>query len=199
MGGRLRTLFLSGLAVLIPVVLTVGALKWLFETGDGLLRPLIEGMTGRSLPGLGIILVLLLVLFVGWLARVYAGRWLFHRVEALFLRMPIARDIYSAVKAVVEAFSGQQTTFGRVVLVEYPRPGVYSLGFLTGPGLPEASSRLGAETVSVFIPTTPNPTSGWMVVVPRSQVVALDLTPQEGMRLIISAGAAGARREAGVK
>ncbi|MEW6546099.1 MAG: DUF502 domain-containing protein [Bacillota bacterium] len=193
LGGRFRNLFLSGLAVLVPVVLTVFALKWLFKVGDGVLRPLVVGLLGRYVPGLGIVSGVLFVLLVGWLARAYVGRWIFRAVETAFLRVPVAREVYSTVKAVVDAFSGQHMALGRVAMVEYPRPGLYSVGFVTGAGLREASSRLGEETVCVFIPTTPNPTSGWMVVVPRSQVVFLDLTPQEGMRLVISAGAAELR------
>lgn len=194
MGGRLRNLFLSGLAVLVPVVLTVLALKWLFQAGDGLVRPVVVGLLGRYVPGAGIGLGILFVLLVGWLARAYAGRWLFRALENAFLRIPVAREVYSTVKAVVETFSGQNMALGRVALVEYPRPGLYSIGFITGTGLPEATARLGEDTVSVFIPTTPNPTSGWMVVVPRSQLVLLDVPAQEGMRLVISAGAAGVPR-----
>lgn len=191
---RLRNVFLSGLAALVPVLLTILALKWLFEWGDGLLRPLVVGIFKRYIPGLGIVFGVLLVLLLGWLARAYAGRWLLRRVEAAFLRVPVVREVYGTVKAVVDAFSGQHVALGRVALVEYPREGVYSLGFVTGAGLPEASSRFGEESVCVFIPTTPNPTSGWMVVVPRSRVILLDLTPQDAMRLVISAGAADLRR-----
>lgn len=193
----MRNLFLSGLAVLVPVLLTVLALKWLFETADGLLRPVVTLLLDRYIPGLGIVVGVLFVLLVGWLARAYAGRWMVQGVERAFLRLPIAREIYSTVKAVMDAFSGRHMALGRVALVEYPRPGLYSVGFVTGPGLGEASARLGEETVCVFIPTTPNPTSGWMVVVPRSQVVLVDMTPQEGMRLVISAGAAELGRRKG--
>lgn len=193
----MRNLFLSGLAVLVPVLLTVLALKWLFETADGLVRPVVMLLLDRYVPGLGIVVGVLFVLLVGWLARAYAGKWMVQGVERAFLRLPIAREIYSTVKAVMDAFSGQHMALGRVALVEYPRPGLYSVGFVTGPGLGEASARLGEETVCVFIPTTPNPTSGWMVVVPRSQVVLADMTPQEGMRLVILAGAAELGRRKG--
>ncbi|MEW6398309.1 MAG: DUF502 domain-containing protein [Bacillota bacterium] len=194
LGVRLRNVFLSGLVVLVPVVLTVLALRWLFEWGDGLLGPLVVRLLNRYIPGLGIVFGVLFVMLVGWLARVYAGRWLFRHLEAAFLRVPVVREVYGTVKAVVDAFSGQHMAQGRVALVEYPRQGVYSVGFVTGAGLPEASARLGEESVCVFIPTTPNPTSGWVAVLPRSRVVFLDLTPQEGMRLVISAGAADLRR-----
>lgn len=197
MGTRLRNLFLSGLAVLVPVVLTLIALKWVFGVADSLLRPLIAAVLGRYIPGLGILLGVLFVLLVGWLAQIYAGRWLLQVVERAFLRLPVVREVYGTVKSVVEAFSGTSRTLGRVVMVEYPRTGLYSVGFVTGPGVPEATSGLGEETVCVFIPTTPNPTSGWIAMVPRSQVRFLDLTPQEGMRLVISAGAVDPRARRG--
>lgn len=196
-GVRLRNLFLSGLAVLVPVVLTLMALRWLFGVADSLLRPLIARALDRYIPGLGILFGVLFVLLVGWLAQVYAGRWLLQSVERVFLRVPIAREVYGTVKSVVDAFSGGRRVLGRVAMVEYPRPGLYSVGFVTGPGLPEATSGLGEETLCVFIPTTPNPTSGWIAMVPRSQLRFLDMTPQEGMRLVISAGTVDPRGRRG--
>jgi uncharacterized membrane protein len=133
---------------------------------------------------------LVLVTVIGRFARNYLGRQMIRTVDQLMFRVPLLNKIYGTVKQVNEAFSsGKKSSFKQVVLVEYPRHGLYSVGFITSDDHPEASARLGRKVVGVFVPTTPNPTGGFLLVVPETDVILLDMSVAEGIKYIISLGA----------
>ncbi len=186
---RLRNLVLTGLLILAPLYLTGYVLWLLFHFMDGIFAPLIERAIGLHVPGFGVVLTLTSILALGWVSSFLAGRRAIAAVEGLIRRIPIARSVYGATKGIFEAISRDQAeAFKRVVLIEYPRKGVYSLGFVTGsaawPGVAQATEDL----TFVFVPTTPNPTSGFLVVTPSAEVKDCPLSIEEGVRLIISGG-----------
>lgn len=186
---RFQRVLLAGLVVLVPVALTAFVLVQLFELLDGLFEPLVVRAVGAHIPGIGLLLTLLVVLILGWLSTNVLGRRLIHLGEQVVARVPIGRSIYSASKSVLQILSERQTdAFKQVVLIEYPRKGLFSIVFVTGkvswPGMhPELD-----DACTVFLPTTPNPTSGYLLVVPRSEMVELPITVEEGIRLVISGG-----------
>ena len=176
------------MAVMVPVAGTWYLLAFLFDVADGLIKPLVVAVVGRYYPGLGVLLALVVVLATGALATHYLGRRLIAGVEALILRAPMVRGVYLAFKQVVEAFTSVSgASFDRVVLVEYPRRGLYAVGFVTGRPWVEVEDEAD-EVATVFVPTTPNPTSGFLALVPRSQLVKLDMTVEDGLKLVVSGG-----------
>ncbi len=192
--GALRRYLVAGLLVWVPVGVTLLIIKFLVDLMDQSLlllpvswRP--EVMLGFRIPGLGLVLTLLVVLATGLVATNLFGRRLLHLGERILARVPLVRSIYSAVKQVVETiFSNSGKSFRKVVLIEYPRKGIWSLGFQTGEGTREMSDRTGKKIVNVFIPTTPNPTSGFVLMVPREDAVELDMSVDDGLKMIISLG-----------
>ena len=186
---RFQRVLIAGLVVLVPVALTAFVLYQLFQLLDGVFEPLMLRWAGRHIPGVGVVLTFLVVLFLGWLSTNVLGRRLIHLAERLVARVPIGRSVYSASKSVLEILSERQTdAFKRVALIEYPRKGLYSLIFVTGK---VAWKRLGPEldgALTVFLPTTPNPTSGYLLLVPRSEVIDLPISVEDGVRLVISGG-----------
>jgi uncharacterized membrane protein len=200
---RWRANFFAGLVVVLPTVVTIAIVRWLFGTVSNvtdlllffLPRTLTHIEDGRgpmrwywSL--LALLLGALLVTLVGRAARNYVGRRIIRAVDRLMSRVPLLNKIYTAVKEVNDAFStSKKSTFKQVVLVEYPRQGIHTIGFVTSDQHPEASARLGQPMVGVFIPTTPNPTSGFLIVVARDQVTKMDMSVAEGIKYVISLGA----------
>lgn len=188
MAGRLRRAFVTGLVVTVPVVATFLALRFLFEAFDGLLGPSLSLLAGRDLPGLGLLLTLALVLVVGVAARSLVGRRLVGLGERLIDQVPVARSIYRASREIVEtATLSKRQVFRDVVMVEYPRPGLYSYGFVTGytsrekDGDPE-------RLAHVFIPGPPVPTTGHLVAAPVEELLYLDMTVEDALKLILSGG-----------
>ncbi|MFP5284894.1 MAG: DUF502 domain-containing protein [Thermoanaerobaculia bacterium] len=193
---RLRRLLLGGLLILAPAYLTVYVLLLLFRFMDGIFAPLIDKTLstfleepGIHIPGLGILLTLLVILFLGWLSTGVLGRRIIDGVEAFIRRIPVARSVYGATKGVLEAVSRDQAdAFKRVVLVEYPRLGTYGIGFVTGGPARWAQSPHDMELVPVFVPTTPNPTSGYLLLVPPREIIECPVTIEEGIRMVVSGG-----------
>jgi uncharacterized membrane protein len=192
---RLRNLLFAGLLILVPVYFTFYVLQLLFRAMDGVFAPVIDRAVGRflpgfHLPGLGILLTLLVVLVLGWLSTNVVGRRLLTAFETVIRRIPIAKSIYGATKGVMEAVSRDQAeAFKRVVVIEYPRPGLWGLGFVTGAPADwsDDDPRL-AQLVPVFVPTTPNPTSGYLLLVPVDEISECPLTVEEGIRMVVSGG-----------
>jgi uncharacterized membrane protein len=188
MASRLRGTFVTGLVVTVPIVATFLALRFLFRSLDGLLGPTVTRLAGRELPGLGLLLTLAVVLLAGFAARSFVGRRLVGAGERIIGQVPVARSIYRASREIVEtATLSKRQVFREVVMIEYPRPGLYSYGFVTGYTSLETADgpqRLG----HVFIPGPPVPTTGILVAVPESQLMALDLSVEEALKLILSAG-----------
>lgn len=187
---RIRQSFLTGMIVIAPVGVTVVVLMWMFRTIDDILGNPLRAALGVRIPGLGFILLVAAVTLVGFAVRLAAGRQLLHWWNEALARFPLTGRIYSAMSQIVQSVVGEQTKlFRRTVLVPYPTEGMWAVGFVTNLEAPVMSRIVGQPCVNVFVPTTPNPTSGFMLVVPRSMVKETDITIEEAMKLIISAGA----------
>jgi uncharacterized membrane protein len=193
---RIRTYFLTGLVVAGPVAVTLWLIWWFVTWVDGLVRPFIPKMYRPEtylpiqIPGLGLIIVFLALTLLGFLTANLIGRKLVDLGEGLLSRMPIVRPIYRTAKQIFQTlFSKSGSSFRKVGLVEFPSPGMWSLVFLTQSPTEEISSHLPTiEHVSAFMPCTPNPTTGFFFYVPRRDVVDLDITVEQAMTLLMSAG-----------
>lgn len=187
---------IAGLLVWLPLGVTVLVLKLLVDAMDRtlLLLPLAwrpDTLLGFHVPGLGLLLSLAVVGITGVVVANLLGRRLVALWESLLTRIPLVRSIYLGVKQVVETvFTSDGKSFRKVVLIEYPRRGLWCLAFMTGTGLGEVQAKTGHEVVAVFVPTTPNPTSGFVLLVPIEDVCELDMSVDEGLKLIISMGVA---------
>jgi len=156
---------------------------------DNFLGTRIEILISRPLPGIGIIASIILIFVAGFFVSNVIGNRLFRFGERLLLKVPFVSKIYNVVKQIIDAFSLQgKPMFSQVVLIEYPRKGTYAVGFVTGECRGEVQTRTAARLINVFIPTTPNPTSGMLMLVPDNEITYLDMTVEEGLKLIISAG-----------
>jgi uncharacterized membrane protein len=199
-GGAVRALrrhLIAGLVVIAPVGITAAVLWWLFQWLDGLLGRFLYPAIDAEIPGLGLLLLLVVLVTAGWLAERAVGARLIAGWNALLERVPLARRLYSASSRIVRTILGEEKRFLRdVVLVEYPCPGRWSLGFVTARSPEELQARLNDEAVTVFIPTTPNPTTGFLVMVPRRDVVFMRMTTEEAFTYILSAGAVKPEEEA---
>jgi uncharacterized membrane protein len=196
----LRNNILIGLILITPLAVTALTINWLFTVITSaflafLPKPWREGDHELLLRVLALFVALALLFLVGLFVRQVAGRRLYRWSEQLLVHVPLINKIYVFVRQVLETlFARRQTLFKEVVVLEYPRAGVYSLGFVTAATPPTTGGLLrplapGDEYLSVFIPTTPNPTSGWFCIVARSQVIVLPMSAGEGMKLVISGGA----------
>jgi len=193
---RIRTYFLTGLIVAGPVAVTAWLIWWFVTWVDNLVRPLIpvsyrpETYLPVNIPGLGLIIVFLALTLLGFLTANLIGRKLVEFGDSLLDHMPIVRPIYRTAKQIFQTlFSKSDSSFRRVGLVEFPSPGMWSLVFLTQSPTTEISDRLPpTEHVSAFMPCTPNPTTGFFFYVPRHAVIDLDITVEQAMTLIMSAG-----------
>lgn len=187
---RLRRYFLTGLVVLAPVGATVLILGWLFRQLDAILGGPLERLLGTQIPGLGLLLLVLAVLAIGWLAHYAIGRQFIGLWNGFLARFPLTARIYNAASQIVQTFMGEQRRlFLRTVLIEFPTPGSYAIAWVTAEQNPFAEELLGEPCVNVFVATTPNPTSGYLLVIPKSRTRPLDISIEEGMKLVISAGA----------
>lgn len=191
---RIRRLLLTGLVILVPVALTGFILYRLFRFMDNIFAPVIDRaiglyLPGVRIPGLGFLLTVLVILGLGWLSSNVFGRTVIQGVERLIARIPVAKSIYAATKGILEAVSrDQRDAFKRVVLVEYPKKDIFALGFVTGSACWPTVHPRTADFLLVFLPTTPNPTSGFLLLVPRDEAVELPITVEEGVRMVISGG-----------
>ncbi len=191
---HLRRYLVAGLLVWIPLGVTIFILKVLIGLMDRTLllipqqyRP--EEWLGFSVPGLGLILTLLVLLVTGLLAANIVGRSMVGLWESLLDRIPVVRSVYSAAKNFTEiVFSDSGQSFKKVLLIEYPRKGIYSLAFQTATNLGEVQGRMGEQMVCTFVPTTPNPTSGYIIIVPKKDIIELDMEIDEALKMIISLG-----------
>lgn len=186
---RLQRLLLAGLALLVPVALTGYVLYQLFLLMDGLFAPLLERILGWRFPGLGLLLTLAIILLLGWLSANVVGRRLIQAAERIVHRIPIGRAVYSSSKSVLQVLSEDRAdAFKRVVLIEYPHRGSFALAFVTGTARWAQIHPDIADARIVFLPTAPNPTSGYLLIVPRDQVFDLPISVEEGFRMVLSGG-----------
>lgn len=192
--GTLRKYLITGLLVWLPLAATVIIIKVVIDLLDKTillipseLRP--ETVFGFSIPFFGVIVGVVILVITGMLAANLFGRRLVKLWESILGRIPIVRSIYTSVKQVLETIlTSNGKSFRKVVLIEFPRKGVWSLGFLTNDGLTEAETISGQQLKSIFIPTTPNPTNGYIVMIPNEDVTVLDLSIEDGFKFIISMG-----------
>jgi uncharacterized membrane protein len=184
-----RTYFITGLLVTLPLGLTYWVLKVLLQSMERLIGNPIQRYFEVYIPGMGIILLVCLILLIGIFARNLIGRKLGNLGESLLHKIPLVRPVYGFVKHLVNTiFMQGQQNFKGVVLVEYPRRGIYSIGFVTSEVGGAVRQELETDMVNVFLPTTPNPTSGFYLIFPKEDVTFLNLTIEEGAKVIISAG-----------
>lgn len=190
---KLKRYFATGLLVTLPVFFTIYLLFMVFRFIDGIwgkvINYYIKKSIGFSIPGLGFILGLLTILVVGFVATNFVGRRIMHALEAWFLKFPFIRQIYPALRQIVDSFlSKESPAFKKVVLVEYPSKGIWSVGFLTNDGFKEAEEKANTGLLHVFIGTTPTPLSGFLILVPKNEVKFLDISVEDGIKLIVSGG-----------
>ncbi len=197
---RLRNYFITGMAIILPLAVTIIIVRYLFMTLNSyILTPLVDTLrlnpylTEHSLiiaKAMMFIAVILFISAIGWAANIIFLRRLFGFGEKIFVKVPMIGKIYSVSKEIGSAFLGRGKAFlKKPVLVEYPRKGVYSLGFTTGEGKGEIKRVTEKDIVTIFLPTTPNPTSGIFLIVPKDEVKFLDMTVEEGLKLVVSSGA----------
>lgn len=192
---QIRKSFVTGLLLVLPLVVTLWILYTGFRLLVGFTAPLVKvvfAQVGLQPPAqftevVSLLLTVLILTLLGLAGRSYLGRKAWQGFELLLLRIPLAKAIYSATKQLLESFQ-RQKGFQRVVLVEFPRKGCWVMGFLTSPSKGELNSRTGEQHYNIFVPTTPNPTSGYLVVAPESEILQLDMSVEDGVTFIMSGG-----------
>lgn len=190
----MKKYFITGLLIWVPLAITVWVLTLIVSTMDqsllfvpSALRP--ENLFGVRVPGIGVILTLLVVFVTGLLTANILGQRLLRFSEGVLARIPIVKSIYYSVKQVSDTlFSSSGVAFRKALLVQYPRPGIWTIGFMTGQPGGDAARHLPGDYVSVYVPTTPNPTSGFFLMLPRLDVIELDMSVDEALKYIISMG-----------
>jgi len=187
--GIFRSTFGRGLVVIVPVVITFWVLHLFFDAVDGIASPIFDRIFERHIPGIGFITMVVLILIVGALSRNLIARTVFRMFEKLISSIPLARTIYTAMKDIISALQPGKKgkSFREVVLIEYPSPGFLTIGFVTNE-ITIGEKESDKEMISVYIPNPPNPTSGLLVLVPRENAKHLDMTVEEGLKLVLSGG-----------
>jgi len=192
---RLRGYFLAGILVTAPISITIYLTYTFLNFVDNnvvklLPRDIYENYyAAMTFPGIGLLIAFAFFIVVGWFATNFLGRLFIRISEYIVDRMPVIRTLYGAIKQIFETIMATQSTaFREVVMLEYPRKGVWSIGFVTGTSQGEIQGYTSQETVNVFVPTTPNPTSGYLLFVPRTELKYLSMSVEEGVKLVVSAG-----------
>lgn len=185
----IRKTFFTGLLVILPMALTMILIIWIFNRVDIIFREPIENIIGFRIYGLGVLITLVLVFSAGIIARNYSGYKMITFTEIILRRIPLVRTLYFSIKQLTETLYGSKNTaFRQAVLIEYPSKGIYTIGFITSDAAEEIQEKTDENVVGLFIPTTPNPTSGMFVMVSKNEVVPLNMTVEEAVKLIVSGG-----------
>ena len=184
---KIEKWFLSGIAVVLPVAVTVFVLIWLFNLLDGILRNLIDRLFGINIPGLGLLVLIIIIFLVGIFTSNFIGKKITGWFEKIIGKIPLFKTVYNPVRKIISGLSGEKTeSFQQVVLIEFPQEGRKSIGFITNSDF----SIDEGENVSVFVPTTPNPTNGFLIIVDKKDVEVLDMSVNEGLNAVVSIGSA---------
>ncbi len=185
LGRQLRRQFLTGLIAVVPLGVTVWVLVWIFTTVDNYLQPVIKPILGRSIPGVGFGVTIVLIYLVGVIASNVLGKRLINYSESLVARVPLVRPLYTGVKQLMDSFSTPgKTGFIQTVLVEFPRNGSWTMGFITK----ESRAQSGETQLNIFVPTVPNPLGGFLEIVREDEVIRTNIPVDEALKMIISAG-----------
>jgi len=192
-GWSLRSYLVAGVLVWLPILATIWVVTFLLHLMDRTLLLLPEtyrpqALVGFALPGLGAVFAFIVLLLTGILVTNLIGRRLVIWGEELLNRIPVVRSVYGGVKSFAESVFSQSNSFRKVVMIEYPRPGAWSIGFMTAENVPEITERTGEQHVAVYVSAALNATAGWLVIVPKRQVVELDMTVDAAMKMIITCG-----------
>ncbi len=195
MGARLRQYFFTGIIVTAPITITIMVTLWLLKVIDSTVAGFIPPQYNPNhllpfqMPGLGLVVSAVFFVVVGWFARNYFGSLIIKWSEYIVVRMPVVNTIYNTVKQVFETTMGANSqAFREVVLFEYPRKDCWTVGFVTGTTKGEIQSLTNSEVVNVYIPTTPNPTSGFLLFIPKKDLIYVSMTPEDAIKLIVSGG-----------
>lgn len=185
LGRKLRGHFLAGILIAVPIGVTIWVIIWIFTTIDNYLQPVIQVALGRPVPGIGFGITVVLIYLIGAIASNMAGKKLLQWGEYLVGKVPIVRPLYASIKQITESFYVPgRTGLGQTVLLEFPRKGVWSLGFITS----EITAPSGERLLSIFLPTAPNPVGGFLQIVKEEEVIRTDIRADKAMQMIISAG-----------
>ena len=199
---KIRKYLATGVLVWVPVIITIAVIAWGMGILQGIFASVIDTIAAflptplaeelsrvKDIPGLGVILVVLLLFFTGMMAANFLGQWLLRVMDSALSRIPIIKSVYGSVKQVSDTlFSSSGQAFRKALLVQYPRAGCWTVAFQTGTPSGQVAQNLPEECVSVYVPTTPNPTSGFFLIMKRSEVVELDMSVDEALKYIISMG-----------
>ena len=193
---KLRNYFITGVVVLIPIGITLYLTLFFIKVSSKIIPKEINPnhYLPFSIPGLEIVLSVIFIIIIGWLSLSFIGKKILSIVNDLFKRIPILRTIYSAVGQMTQSFAQDKSNRKSVVLIEYPRKGSWAVGFATKKNKGEISDKTKEELVNVFVPTTPNPTSGFLLMFKTSEVIYLDMTFEEASKFIVSAGTSDPRQ-----
>lgn len=185
----LRNIFITGLFVLVPIFVTLSIVIWLFNRVDAVFREPLERFLGFPLVGIGFILTILIILITGFVSTNLLGKKIILFTENIFKKIPLVNTVYISMKQLTNTlFTSQKNAFKSAVLVEYPSKGIYVIGFITADAPEEINLKVQSPLKSVFIPTTPNPTSGMLVMIPEEKIQFLNLSIEAAVKLIISGG-----------
>ncbi len=187
---RIRNNFIAGIVVLIPIGITLYLTLAIVKVSSKILPKEINpnNYLPYNIPGIEIIIALILITLIGWLSLSFIGKKLLNIFDNILNKIPILRTIYSAFAQMLETFTSKKVSKKNVVLVEYPRKGTWAVGFATNKNTGEIKNKIGQEVVNVFVPTTPNPTSGFLLMFPKEDVIYLDITFEQASKFIVSAG-----------
>ena len=195
---KIRRVFLAGLFVCLPLVVTIAVFRFAFKTLDSFLGPAVTEALIQvgapiphdfQIPGLGVITTVIIVFMIGLATTNYLGKKLWQVGEGIVTRIPVIRSVYTGAKQVIDTFAtNADKAFTKVVMLEYPRHGIYCLAFITGGTKGEAQDITGEDLINIFLPTTPNPTSGFFLMVPKEDLTEMDMSVEDGIKMVISGG-----------
>ena len=187
---KIRNNFIAGIVVLIPIGITLYLTLFIIKLSTNLIPKEINpnNYLPFDVPGLEILIALIIITFVGWISLSFLGKKFFELFNNILRKIPILRTIYSAIGQMTESFTSNQKNKSSVVLVEYPRKGIWAVGFATKENKGIISSKVNEELMNIFLPTTPNPTSGFLLMVPKKELIYLDVTFEQASKFIVSAG-----------